>query len=212
MIKIIASALIFICSTVLYANNGYFSSTPHVSSLQSQPGTNSYSSSGYSSSKAQSPAVINGQGIFYQIPPTNLAWVRLSPNTASAPNLVIGGREDGKTYVICRTTYRGSTIPGKYQEGTCHFAWQDRELMADKAEGLAVASWRNLGWAPTYANNLIPPNAVAAGYENGQILYICQAPWRGNIISGKIWNRLCFLPWQGKVVTLQQYSILVNYL
>ncbi len=64
-------------------------------------------------------------------------------------------------------------------------------------------------WRPV-KNGRIPPNAMVGGEERGELLFICQAPFRGNLLPGKIHAGLCHIGWRGREMTIDTYRVLIG--
>lgn len=56
----------------------------------------------------------------------------------------------------------------------------------------------------------IPKNAVTGGYEEGRVLYICQARFNNGLHPGKIVEHGCNIGWGGSEHTIRNFKILVG--
>jgi hypothetical protein len=56
----------------------------------------------------------------------------------------------------------------------------------------------------------IPPMAVVGGQEPGQLLFVCQASFRGSVLPGKSFNGICNIGWHGQEITQNNFRLLVG--
>lgn len=56
----------------------------------------------------------------------------------------------------------------------------------------------------------MPSNAIVGGEERGLLLFVCQAPFKNNLLPGKAFNGMCNVGWRGQEISLNNYRVLVG--
>lgn len=121
-------------------------------------------------------------------------------------NAVAGGREPGRTLYVCKAAFQGGVHPGKIVDGKCNITYGGREYPQDSFQIFVGSGYR---WVYP-RSNAIPRNAVAGGYENGQPLFICQAPYARGIHPGKIIGGSCNIGYGGLEIQIDDFRVLVR--
>ncbi len=73
---------------------------------------------------------------------------------------------------------------------------------------LAGQSHAELRWQQYHGK--LPYNAVIGGYEQGRVLYICQAYFNNGLHPGKVVEHRCNIGWGGKEHAIHDFKILVG--
>lgn len=143
-----------------------------------------------------------------------IAWV---PYEGKIPDEAIsGGNEPGRRLPVCRCLYNGSWHPGKVVADNCNIGWGGEEIVISSGYEIMVKPARNMEmrWVEVKDNH-IPKNAVVAGTENGQNLYVGRAKHTdGYKHPGKIFkvegNYICNFGYGGKEITSKSgFEVLV---
>lgn len=73
---------------------------------------------------------------------------------------------------------------------------------------LVIRNQPELEWVSSSGGNF-PPNAVQAGYDEDNIIYVARAHHRGDNLPGKLIPELgtCYVPWGGGEHAYQQYEV-----
>jgi hypothetical protein len=142
------------------------------------------------------------------------ADLRWSPaSNGSVPGgAVSGGHEaGGEALYVCRAQYNGGTHGGKIRSafGGCNIGWGGKEVTISSYDVLIDVRPH---WAAAQGGAILP-NAVPAGSENGQTLYICRARFENGIHSGKIRQDFhgCNIGYGGREHTVNPYELLLPY-
>lgn len=120
-----------------------------------------------------------------------LAWAQFTGSVP--PTAVAGGEENGQNLYIGRAVHTDGTVhPGKvFRSGNdyiCNYGYGGEEIVATAFEILVKkGDGVRLKWVPVEGS--IPLNAVAAGTENGQNLYVGRAKHTdGTVHPGKVFS------------------------
>jgi hypothetical protein len=132
-----------------------------------------------------------------------LVWVKYTGSIPS--NAVYGGKEsNGTKLAVCRCDYNGAKHPGKVVGTACNIGWGGREAVVTNFEILTNPSGLAISYQVFDGRNL-PANAVSAGKEAGNELYVGSAEHMGGMHPGKIFwvgNKfICNFGYGGKEVT-----------
>jgi hypothetical protein len=138
-------------------------------------------------------------------------WVGAA-NGNIPPGAFAGGEEGGQSLFVCRATYQGGIHPGKIRDGFggCNIGYGGREVTVASYQALVgVAGPSSTLWMEA-ADGIIPADALAAGREGADTMYVCQADHQGGIHPGKIRKGFdgCNIGWGGKEVRVPSYSVL----
>ena len=123
-------------------------------------------------------------------------------------NSVNGGYDPnvGDLYA-CRTWYFGVQL-GKVVSGQCSFPWGGSEhFQSGPFETLTSLSGANAAWV-SGSNGSVPGNALAAGFDGTNTLYVCRAQINGNWTPGKFIFGQCDVSWGGNENWHNSYEIL----
>ena len=142
---------------------------------------------------------------------TKIWWVGVdkAAGDPAIPSNAIGAGYDpsaGPLY-SCRTWYHGVQL-GKVVWGQCAFPWGGSEhWQAGLFQTLSAVPGGSTTWVPG-ANGSLPPNALAAGFDGSNNLYVCRAQVNGRWTPGKfIWGQ-CDVSWGGKEIWNKNYEVL----
>ena len=143
-----------------------------------------------------------------------LSWVRYNGSTPA--NAVKGGFENGQTLMVARANFSGVNHPGKMVNTHCNIGYGGKEVVVRQFE-ILTSNNTKLRWIGVIKNRL-PDNAVVAGTENGQPLYVGRAKRTadGSVHPGKVFKAdgryICNYGWGGKEVTEKNsFEVLVSY-
>ena len=134
-----------------------------------------------------------------------IGWV---PYEGTIPeNAISGGSENNHRLPVCRCLHMGNWHPGKVVANNCNIGYGGEEIVVKSGYEIMVKPARNMEmrWV-VVKDNRIPKNAVIAGTENGQNLYVGRAKHTdGNKHPGKIFkagaNYICNFGYGGKEIT-----------
>jgi hypothetical protein len=132
-------------------------------------------------------------------------------DVAVPPNAIYAGYDPnaGSLYP-CRTWYYGVQL-GKVVWGECSFPWGGSEhFQRGPFETLTSVTGGNAAWVPG-SNGFLPANALAAGFDGSNTLYVCVAQVNGNWTPGKFIFGQCDVSWGGKEIWNQSYLVLTAY-
>lgn len=123
-----------------------------------------------------------------------------------------GGSEGNQPLFVCRASYRGGTHPGKIRNdfGACNIGYGGQEVKVASYQVLiGVAGPDSTRWVRA-TNGTIPPDAVPAGREGADDMYVCQAEHQGGLHPGKIRHGFdgCNIGWGGKELRVPAYRVL----
>lgn len=146
-------------------------------------------------------------------PAASLKW---EPFRGGIPsNAVNGGQENGRSLPVCRTNYNGAMHPGKVVANMCNIGWGGKEIVARSYEVLVNDGGVSLTWV-RYRGQM-PANAVVAGKEGNNTLYVGQALMsNGSVHPGKVFRAetgqyICNYGYGGReVVEKVNFNILVQ--
>jgi Protein of unknown function (DUF3421) len=107
----------------------------------------------------------------------------------------------------CRTWYYGVQL-GKLVSGECSFPWGGAEHFQNGPfETLTSAPGGTTTWVAG-ANGSLPAEALAAGFDGTNTLYVCRAIVSGNWTPGKfIWGQ-CDVSWGHQEMFFKTYQVL----
>ncbi len=79
----------------------------------------------------------------------------------------------------------------------------------------AEDQWKHGGPTKTYfwrsvSHGRTPSNAFVGGEERAELLFVCQSPFKGNVLPGKLFKGLCHIGWNGREITSDDYRVLVG--
>lgn len=136
-------------------------------------------------------------------------WTTIIINHPLPETAIIGGgiTDSDTEFYICRAPYHGGMYPGRFIDGRCYIGFNGDELALPHYEILETSE--GTAWVAANAG-YIPPDAIQAGYENGRTLYVCQAPFHGNMYPGKIFGGSCHITVGGREVIMSRYNILIQ--
>lgn len=140
-----------------------------------------------------------------------LEWVQFEGELPA--NTVVGGVETHRELPICRCKYKGARHPGKVVEKACNFGYGGLEKAITKFEVLVNKGIVELNWLKV--DQELPENAVRAGKENGETLYVGRAFHEGGTHPGKIFKvgdkYICNIGYAGKEITYTVFEVLVQH-
>jgi hypothetical protein len=146
------------------------------------------------------------------VDPTPIKWVGVDAAVGDkAPsNAVWGGFEsDTGDLYPCRAWYFGVQLGKLVSGASCHFAWGGSEHSETALfQVLTSVSASSIAWAPA-SGGTIPANAIAAGFDGANTLYVCRAlPNSTDWTPGKFIFGTCHVPYGGAELSLSSYQIL----
>lgn len=124
------------------------------------------------------------------------------------PNAVNGGYDpNGGNLYSCRTWYFGVQL-GKVVSGQCSFPWGGKEhFQSELFETLTSLTGANTAWV-SGSNGSLPADALAAGFDGTNTLYVCRAQINGNWTPGKFIFGQCDVSSGGNETWHTSYEIL----
>lgn len=132
---------------------------------------------------------IEGTSIDFEIQPKRAKPVQWVAYQGTMPdNAVVGGFENGKDLMVCRSSYNGAYHAGKVVGGSCNFGWGGKEIISQTFEVLINEEGVALNWVAY--NGSIPKNAVVAGTEGTRNYYVgqCTRGTDGSVHAGKVFG------------------------
>jgi hypothetical protein len=141
-------------------------------------------------------------------------WQGVLPSagdTVDTGSALAGGHDPGVgTLYPCRAWYGGGVHLGKASalNNWCAFSWGGKEIFTGPGfQVLSLAPGAQARWVDG-SNGSLPANALAAGFDGGNTLYVCRSMVNGNWTPGKlIWGQ-CAVAWGGKETFYPSYQVL----
>jgi hypothetical protein len=145
------------------------------------------------------------------VDPRSVVWTGVDPaagDTAVPANAIYGGNDaNAGSLYPCRTWFNGVQL-GKVVWGECSFPWGGSEHFTSGPFETITSPSGNYSWVSSSNGSPIPANAVAAGFDGSNTLYVCTAVVNGNYTPGKlIWGQ-CDVSWGGQEIWNQNYLVL----
>lgn len=129
-----------------------------------------------------------------------MRWVRGGSSVPS--NAVVGGKDsNGSTLFICRTTHRGTTLPGKVVAGKCNYNWGTTEYSSGSFEIL-------VGTGGYWTRDINPRSALVGGSGGNQTYYVCRAFASGGSHPGRMQDGKCNYGYAGRGYAATNYEVL----
>ena len=131
-------------------------------------------------------------------------WVE-APGGRVAEDAVIGGREGGRDFPVCRVRFKGGVQPGKVVAGRCNVGWGGDEFALSGFEVLAIGPhWIRGG-------GTLPQDIAIGGRDRRKPLPICRAAHRRGMHPGKVVAGRCNFGWGGREIVSSDYEVLVDH-
>ena len=140
----------------------------------------------------------------YPAPDFQPDWM-LVTNGKLPTDSFVGGKEDGKTYHVCRAALEGQRVPGKVVDGECSIGWEGVEKLIGVYEVLH-ASPAHFMWIPAERGE-IPEGAFLP--EESRMPAICRAKHNDSMQPGKLIDHRCRFSWRGGEFEEPEYEVLV---
>jgi hypothetical protein len=132
-------------------------------------------------------------------------WVDYTGNIPD--NAVPAGIIHNQPVFVCQATYNNDIHPGRItNDGHCLITYGGSEIRLPID---AILVGHHYHWEDAGPDNS-PPGEIEGGYENGGSLYICQAPFEGNVYPGKVVAGNCNIGAHGVEIIRQEYKVLVR--
>lgn len=129
-----------------------------------------------------------------------MRWVRGSGSIPS--NAVEGGEDsDGSVLYICRTSHRGTDVPGKVVGTKCNYNWGSTEYTSGSFDIL-------VGNGAYWTQNLNTRNAVVGGASEDETYYVCRAFASGGSHPGRLQNGKCNYSFGGRGYSVTNFEVL----
>lgn len=129
-----------------------------------------------------------------------LRWVRGGGSIPS--NAVEGGTDsDGSTLYVCRTSHRGTSVPGKVVGSRCNYNWGTTEYNSSTFDIL-------VGSGAYWTRNLNTRTAVVGGASNTETYYVCRANASGGSHPGRMQGGKCNYGFGGRGYAATSFEVL----
>lgn len=162
------------------------------------------------------PGLLFYIGLFFISPSSlnaQLEWEKF--NGYVPENAVKGGSEKFRNLHIGRAMYNGSYHPGKVFSRKCNIGYGGKEVELSNFEILVDNGNVSYEWVKV-ANNVVPDDALLAGTENGDKLYVGRAyrsedqTWHPGKVHRSGFYLICNYGYGGKEITEKSnYEVLV---
>ncbi len=129
-----------------------------------------------------------------------MRWAHGGGSTTS--NAVVGGTDsDGSTLYICRTSHRGTPLPGKVVGTKCNYNWGTTEYTSGTFDIL-------IGSGSYWTRSLNTRTAVVGGVGDGETFYVCRAFASGGSHPGRLQDGKCNYSYGGRGYAVTNFEVL----